>query len=109
MAGLTPGGGYRHLTTKYGLSCDNLVEVQVVCADGTVRTASAQSEPDLFWALRGGGGNFRRGDLPPEDVAEIERRWRDHAADAPDEVTTFVVTMTFRPRRRCPRCCTTGR
>jgi FAD/FMN-containing dehydrogenase len=47
VAGLTLGGGYGHLNSKYGLSCDNVVEAQVVCADGEVRTASAESNPDL--------------------------------------------------------------
>jgi FAD/FMN-containing dehydrogenase len=55
VAGLTLGGGYGHLNSKYGLSCDNVVEAQVVCADGEVRTASAESNPDLYWAIRGGG------------------------------------------------------
>ena len=87
----------------------------MVCADGTVRTASAESEPRPVLGVARGRRQLRRGRrrltfrlhpvgplvgfagvfYPLEDVAEIERRWRDHAADAPDEVTTFVVTMTF--------------
>ncbi|WP_254543801.1 FAD-binding oxidoreductase [Halomarina pelagica] len=58
IAGLTLNGGIGHLRRKYGLSCDNLASVDVVTADGEIRTASAEREADLFWALRGGGGNF---------------------------------------------------
>jgi FAD/FMN-containing dehydrogenase len=114
VAGLTLGGGYGWVRRKYGLSVDALVEAQVVCADGTVRTASAGSNPDLFWALRGGGGNFGVvtaftfalepvGPLvafaatfyPVEEINEILRGWRAYTAAAPDEVTSVVVTITF--------------
>ncbi len=58
IAGLTLNGGYGHLSRDFGLSVDNLLEVEIVTADGEVRTANDQQHEDLFWAVRGGGGNF---------------------------------------------------
>jgi FAD/FMN-containing dehydrogenase len=58
IAGLTLNGGYGHLSREHGLSIDNLVEVEIVTADGRVRTANDHQHEDLFWAVRGGGGNF---------------------------------------------------
>jgi FAD/FMN-containing dehydrogenase len=114
VAGLTLGGGYGWVRRKYGLSVDALVEAQIVCADGRVRTASADSHPDLYWALRGGGGNFgvvtsftfalqplgptvafAATFYPLQEIDQILRRWREYANGAPDEVTSVVVTMTF--------------
>ena len=58
IAGLTLGGGYGWLSRKFGLACDNLISVDLVTPDGKLRHVSAQDNPDLFWAIRGGGGNF---------------------------------------------------
>jgi len=114
VAGLTLGGGEGWVRRKYGLSIDSLLSARVVCADGTVRTASASADADLFWALRGGGGNFgvvtmfefRAHPLGPivafagvfydaAEAAAILPRWRDFCADAPDEVTSMAVAMTM--------------
>jgi FAD/FMN-containing dehydrogenase len=108
IAGLTLGGGLGWLMSKYGLAADNLIGAELVTADGDVLQVDADSHPDLFWALRGGGGNFGVvtsltyrlhpvstivGGLiaHPIDVApEMLRFYRDAVADASDDLTVFA-------------------
>ena len=112
VGGLTLGGGLGHLTRKYGLTIDSLLEADVVLADGSLVTASAESHPDLYWALRGGGGNFgvvtsflfrahpvkmvTAGPTfwPLERAAEVLRWYRDFIVSAPDDLNGFFAFLT---------------
>jgi FAD/FMN-containing dehydrogenase len=116
VAGLTLGGGIGFLMRKHGLAVDNLLAAEVVTAEGGIVRASADERRDLFWALRGGGGNFGvvtsfRFALHPlgpsvlagpvfwaaDDTAGLLRFYRDFAAEAPDELGTVVRLGTVPP------------
>jgi FAD/FMN-containing dehydrogenase len=112
IAGLTLGGGFGFLMGKHGLTVDNLLSVQVVTADGDVLTVSSGEHPDLFWALRGGGGNFgvvtsfeyRLHSVGPtviggavvhpiEAAGDLFRLYRDVSAAFPDELVGYPALI----------------
>ena len=120
VGGLTLGGGIGHLTRKLGLTIDNLIEADVVLATGELVTASADTNPDLFWAIRGGGGNFGVVTsflfrLHPvstvvagptlyalEDAAAVLSWWQDFIAQAPEELNGFFAFITVPPAAPFP-------
>ena len=120
VGGLTLGGGMGHLSRQYGLSIDNLLEADIVLADGSFVTASESQHPDLFWAIRGGGGNFGVVTsflfrLHPVgtvyggpmlwhmDQAEDILRWyNDYTPKAPDALTGTLILMTVAPEAPFP-------
>jgi FAD/FMN-containing dehydrogenase len=114
VAGLTTGGGYGWLRGKLGMSIDNLLAVEMVTPDGKFRRASETENSDLFWAIRGGGGNFgivttfefQLHEIGPEvmlcnpiyaaeHAGQVLRGWRDFMATAPDEFTTEFFFWTI--------------
>ena len=115
VGGLTLGGGIGYLSRKYGLTIDNLLGVDVVLADGRLVTASAEENADLFWAVRGGGGNFgvvtsflfRANPVgtvyggpmfwPMDKGAEVLRFWRDFILKAPEDINGWFAFATVPP------------
>jgi FAD/FMN-containing dehydrogenase len=118
VAGLTLGGGIGYLSRRFGLTVDNLLAADVVLADGTLVSASEESNPELFWALRGGGGNFgivtsftfRCHDIGDHgtivggpvfydfaDTAEVMRWYRDLLPSLPEEISGWLGLLTMPP------------
>jgi FAD/FMN-containing dehydrogenase len=116
ISGLTLGGGFGWLTRKYGLTIDSLVSADVVTADGQLLRASTEENPDLFWAIRGGGGNFGvvtafEFNLHPvgpevlsglvvhpfEGAGQLLRSYREAVINAPEELTCWVVMRKAPP------------
>src|SRR5512142_698948 len=115
IAGLTLGGGIGWLMRKFGVTCDNLLSVAMVTADGRLVKAGADENPDLFWGVRGGGGNFgvvteftyRLHEVgpvlagtvyyPAERCRKVLRFYRDYISAIPDELTTMFAYMASPP------------
>lgn len=115
ISGLTLGGGFGWLTRKYGMTIDNLVSAEVITADGQLVRASAEENPELFWAIRGGGGNFgivtmfefQLHPVGPEILAglivfpfkeaeQVVQSYREYVKDIPEEMSLWLVA------RKCP-------
>ena len=120
VAGLTLGGGIGYLTRKYGLTIDNLLSVDMVLADGSFVTANSKENSDLFWAVRGGGGNFgvvtsfefrlqpvnmvQFGPTfwPIDEAASVLTAYRDFIKKAPEEVSGFFAFLVVPPAPMFP-------
>jgi FAD/FMN-containing dehydrogenase len=121
IAGLTLGGGFGWLGRKYAMSCDNLLRADLVTAAGEAVTATATENPDLFWGLRGGGGNFGvvtsfeyqlhpvgpqvlAGPIfyPFERAADVLRSFGDYLVQAPDELAALAGIFTAPPEPVLP-------
>jgi FAD/FMN-containing dehydrogenase len=138
VGGLTLGGGIGHLTRRYGLTIDNLLSVDMVLADSSFVKASEKENPDLFWAVRGGGGNFGvvtsfefrlhpvktvyAGPTfwPLDQTTEVMKTYREFILQAPEDVNGFFAFLTIPPAPMFPAhlhlqkvcgiiwCCTAG-
>jgi FAD/FMN-containing dehydrogenase len=116
IAGLTLGGGMGYLGRKHGLTVDNLLSVELVTAKGDLISASETENSDLFWALRGGGGNFgvvtsfefklhevgpeimaAKIFYPLEDAREVLEFYREFTSNAPDELAAYALVLTIPP------------
>ncbi len=120
VAGLTLGGGIGYLTRQYGLTIDNLLSVDMVLADGRFVTANSAENPDLFWAVRGGGGNFgvvtsfefrlHPVDIvqfgptfwPLDEAAQVLTAYRDFIKQAPENVSGFFAFLVVPPAPMFP-------